>query len=79
MEKHFKRKFLPPDHQELLYHKYENCKHFSNSVFDFTTEFYCLRSYLNLNEPEASNISSYMMGLCCAIRERFFCIVLFLI
>ena len=70
MKKYFKRKFLPPDHQKLLYHKYENCKQLGNSVFDFTNEFYRLRSYIDLNEPEASNISRYMMGLRCAIRER---------
>ena len=70
MKKYLKRQFLPPDHQELLYEKYQNCKQLGSSVFDFTNEFYHLRSYLDLNEPEAFNISRYMMGLRWAIRER---------
>ena len=70
MKKYLKRQFLPPDHQELLYEKYQNCKQLGSSVFDFTNEFYRLRSYLDLNEPEAFNISRYMMGLRWDIRER---------
>ena len=58
MNEYFKRNFLPPDHQELLYHKYKNYKQLGNSVFDFTNEFYRLRSYLDFNETEASNILS---------------------
>ena len=61
---------MPPDYHELLYQKYQNCKQLGNSVSEFTNEFYRLQSYLDLIEPEAYNISMYMMGLRWAIRER---------
>ena len=70
MKKYLKRQFLPPDYKELLYEKYENFKQLGNFVSEFTNKFYHLRSYLDLNEPEAYNISKYMMGLRWAIRER---------
>ena len=70
MKKYLKRQFLPPDYQELFYQKYQNYKQLGNSVFDFTNEFHRLRSYLDLNEPKAYNISRYMMGLPWANRER---------
>ena len=70
MKKYLKRQFLPPDYQELLYQKYESSKQLGKSVSEFTNEFYRLGSYLDLNEPEAYNISRYMIGLCWAIRER---------
>ena len=70
MKKYLKRQFLPPHYQELLYEKYKNFKQLGNSVSEFTNEFYRLRSYLDLNEPEAYIISRYMMGLRWEIRER---------
>ena len=69
MKKYLKRQFLPPDYKELLYEKYENLKQLG-SVSEFTNKFYHLRSYLDFNEPEAHNISRYMIGVHWAIRER---------
>ena len=37
---------------------------------EFTNKIYHLRSYLDLNEPEAHSISRNMLGLRWAIRER---------
>ena len=43
MKKYLKRPFLPSDYKEIVYHKYENCKQFGNSVADYTKEFYRLQ------------------------------------
>ena len=70
MKKYMKRKFLPPDYQELMFKKFLSCKQLCNSVAVYTKEFYHLQSYIDLNESEAYSISRYKMGLRWIIKKR---------
>ena len=55
--------FLPPDFEQVLYQQYQSCKLGNPFVLKYTEKFYRLKTFLDLNESEASSIAPYKEGL----------------
>lgn len=70
MERELKRKFLPPNHDQILFNMFQNCTQGDRSVEVYTTEFHRLAARNDLTETESQQVSRYTNGLRPPIQDR---------
>ena len=63
MKKELKRKYLPIDYQQKIYHKLHNLKQKELSVDEYTTALDHLMMLGELVKPEEQSIARYIGGL----------------
>ncbi|XP_028549525.1 uncharacterized protein LOC110110738 [Dendrobium catenatum] len=62
--------FLPMDFEQMLYVQYQHCSQGTQSVSEYTEEFYRLSARNNLNESETQLVARYIGGLKEAIQDK---------
>ncbi|GMN45114.1 hypothetical protein TIFTF001_014306 [Ficus carica] len=62
--------FLPKDFEQTLYQQYHYCHQKLCSVSEYTEEFYCLSSRVDLQELELQLTTSFIMGLRDVIKDK---------
>jgi len=65
-----KARFLPPDYEQMLYQQFQNCRQGTQTVTDYTEEFYRLDSRNNLSETEGQQVAQYIGGLRMAMQDQ---------
>ncbi|GKA13938.1 transposon ty3-I gag-pol polyprotein [Tanacetum coccineum] len=70
MERELRRRFLPPNHDQILFNLLQNCAQGNRSVEVYTAEFHRLSSRNDLSETESQQVTRYINGLRPEIQDR---------
>ncbi|PWA73103.1 hypothetical protein CTI12_AA263670 [Artemisia annua] len=70
MERELRRRFLPPNHDQILFNLLQNCMQGNRSVEVYTAEFHRLSSTNDLSETESQQVTRYINGLSPEIQDR---------
>ncbi|PWA68983.1 hypothetical protein CTI12_AA301370 [Artemisia annua] len=70
MERELRRRFLPPNHDQILFNLLQNCLQGKRSVEVYTAEFHRLSSRNDLSETESQQVTRYINGLSPEIQDR---------
>lgn len=65
-----KARFLPADHEQILFTEFQSCTKGSRSVSEYTEEFLRLQVRCNLAETEDQQVTRYIHGLNEVIRDQ---------
>lgn len=69
MKRLMKERFLPPNYEQTLYNRYQNCRQGSWTVADFVQEFHRLGARTNLAGNEQHLSARFVGGLRMDIKE----------
>ncbi|PWA35596.1 hypothetical protein CTI12_AA608120 [Artemisia annua] len=70
MERELRRRFLAPNHDQILFNLLQNCLQGKRSVEVYTAEFHRLSSRNDLSETESQQVTRYINGLSPEIQDR---------
>ncbi|GKB19613.1 putative CCCH-type zinc finger family protein [Tanacetum coccineum] len=70
MKRDLRRRFLPPNLDQILFNLLQNCVQGNRSVEVYTAEFHYLSSRNNLSETECQQVTRYVNGLSHEIQDR---------
>ncbi|GJU74657.1 hypothetical protein Tco_1266062 [Tanacetum coccineum] len=70
MERELRKRFLPPNHDQILFNLLQNCAQGNRSVEVYTAEFHRLSSRNDLSETESQQVTRYINGLRPEIQDR---------
>ncbi|XP_030541868.2 uncharacterized protein LOC115749270 [Rhodamnia argentea] len=70
MKRMLKSRFLPTDHEQLLFQQFQNCKRTNRTVQAYTEEFLRLSVRNNLAESDVQQTARYINGLRLNIQDR---------
>ncbi|GJS61835.1 transposon ty3-I gag-pol polyprotein [Tanacetum coccineum] len=70
MERELRRRFLPPNHDKILFNLLQNCAQGKRSMEVYTAEFHRLSSRNDLSEIESQQVTRYINGLRPEIQDR---------
>ncbi|KAL4582173.1 hypothetical protein LXL04_006715 [Taraxacum kok-saghyz] len=70
MERELQKRFLPPNHDQVLFNLFQNCAQGDRTVEVYTAEFHRLAERNDLSETESQQVSRYTNGLRPAIQDR---------
>lgn len=59
---HYLKKFLPLDHNQVLYQQYQHCHQTNRTVHEYTIEFNRLSALNNLNETPRQQVARDIGG-----------------
>lgn len=65
-----RERFLPAQHEQILYNQYQNCRQGVRGTADYTKEFHRLGERMNLAEGENHVIAQFVGGLWSDIKEK---------
>ncbi|PWA51772.1 hypothetical protein CTI12_AA461010 [Artemisia annua] len=70
MERELRRRFLPPNHDQILFNLLQHCAQGDRTVEVYTAEFHRLSSRNNLSETESQQVTRYINGLRPQIHDK---------
>ncbi|KAG8368442.1 hypothetical protein BUALT_Bualt15G0045900 [Buddleja alternifolia] len=70
MKQLMRRRFLPLDFEQILYHQYQNCRQGGRSIKDYSNEFLRLNARNNLAETDNQQVARFIGGLRINIQDQ---------
>ncbi|XP_042488832.1 uncharacterized protein LOC122068982 [Macadamia integrifolia] len=70
MRQLMRKRFLPPNHRQLMYQQLQNCVQGTRTVTEYTNEFLRLQTCCNSKETEDQQVARYINGLRYVVQDR---------
>ncbi|KAG8383197.1 hypothetical protein BUALT_Bualt05G0159500 [Buddleja alternifolia] len=70
MKKLMRRRFLPLDYEQTLYHQYQNCRQGTRNIREYSNEFLRLNARNDLSETDNQQVARFIGGLRMNIQDQ---------